>query len=95
MATLILEDEEFKVLRTSNNYVVARKNLPHEYHAHFNKLDGAKTLIELFYKGTIPTHPYFYTAMQRVCTEEEWGKLTQSNKEKDRYFNSKNRKRRG
>jgi hypothetical protein len=90
MGDKLFEDSEFKIVH-GRDYCLIRKNKEYQYHAHFKRLDGCKTLIELFYKGVMPYDDYFITAMKRICTEEEFNKLREPRK-KQKYTN-KGRKR--
>ena len=92
MSRTLWEDSEFKIL-FAKDYVVVRKNYPYDFHSHFKKFSGARSLVQMYYKKLQPYDDYFNVAMQRITTEEEWSKFTPQ-KPKQRYFNS-NRGRRG
>lgn len=91
MYQLLFEDENFRILKGNRDYVVVRKNYPYEFHSHFRKYEGAKELIELFYKKVKPYGNYFSVAMQRITTEEEFESFV-SKKKKVKYRNNKGRK---
>lgn len=85
MAQELYEDEEFKIVK-AHDYIVVRKNHPYEFHSHFQKYAGARSLIRMFYKKVKPTDEYFNTAMQRITTEPEFNSFAQQRK-KQMYRN--------
>lgn len=87
MAHLIYEDDEFKILK-GKDFILARKNKPYKFHSHFDKLDGAKNVLNLFYKRVKPQAAYFHEAMRRICTEEEFA-VMRNERIKPRYKNSR------
>lgn len=90
MPHILYEDEEFKILK-NKDFLVVRKNAPYEFHSHFKSYRGAKSLIVMFRKGVKPHDDYFYTAMQRITTPQEFDKLIIERK-KDNYINRKGRR---
>lgn len=87
MANLIFEDDEFKILK-GKDFILVRKDKPHHFHSHFEKLDGAKSILNLFYKRIKPQAAYFHEAMRRICTEDEFA-MMRNEKIKQRYRNSR------
>jgi len=84
---ILFEDKEFKIIR-SCDYVVIRKNNSYSFHSHFRKYSGAIGLIKLFYKKIRPSTNYFYIAMQRVTTEQEFNNF-KTIRLKQKYYNRK------
>lgn len=87
MANLIFEDDEFKILK-GKDFILARKNKSHLFHSHFDKLDGAKNVLNLFYKGIKPQVAYFHEAIRRICTEDEFARMRDEGI-KQRYRNNR------
>lgn len=86
MSDLMYEDDNFKIIQSSRDFVVIRKDFPYEFHSHFKRYSGARGLIRLFYKQIIPNEPYFYTAMERITTDAEFDSFYPQ-KEKQLYRN--------
>lgn len=70
------EDSKFIIFWTNDNYIVVRKHGKYEQHSHFKKFDGAKLLVDLYYKKIMPLNPYFKKAMERICTQNELKQFT-------------------
>lgn len=79
------EHSKFRIVKDYRTWVVARKDLPYEYHAHFKKKSGCFHLIHLYNKGIKPNQPYFREAMQRITTQEEWKSFREEYR-KDKFF---------
>lgn len=87
MATLLLEDSDFTILR-GFDYIVVRKDSPYSFHSHFRRYSGALSLIRLFGRKLQPENEYFYVAMQRITTPEEFEKFAPQKKQKQKYYNA-------
>lgn len=85
MSQLLYEDEHFKIVK-AHDYVVIRKNHPYEFHSHFHKYGGARSLIKLFYRKVQPEDDYFHTAMKRITTEVEFNRFSPQRR-KQQYYN--------
>lgn len=75
MKKVIFGDKRFLILEKRYNgnidYMVVRKNMPKEYHAHFNNKNGARMLIKLYWNNEIPKSKYLMTSLKRICTQKE------------------------
>lgn len=85
MAKELYEDDQFRIVM-GHDFVVIRKDYPYEFHSHFHKYAGAITLVKLFYKKLQPADEYFYVAMQRITTENEFNTFSPQ-KRKQMYYN--------
>ena len=88
MADSIWEDKEFRIIRCKRDYVLIRKNFAYKYHAHFEDLKGAKTVVVLFYKKLIPHGRYQRGSMKRLTTDEEYENFVEQRK-KPKYRNQR------
>jgi hypothetical protein len=94
MSKVIYEDEEFQIVK-AYDFVVVRKNQEYDFHSHFVRHTGARSLIRLFYKHVLPENQYFLEAMKRVTTVEEFEKLAKPKfnvKQSYRNINNGNRR---
>lgn len=75
MKKVIYGDNKFLILEKRYNnridYMVVRKNMPKEYHAHFNNKNGARTLIKFYWNGRIPKSEYLINSLKRILTKKE------------------------
>lgn len=93
MSHEVYSDEDFQIVKR-RDYIVIRKNHPYEFHSHFHKYSGARSLIKMFYKRIQPEDEYFNTAMKRVTTEAEFNNFVPQRRKQNYYNVNKGVKRR-
>lgn len=75
MKRVVYGDRKFLIIKISRGnetfFTVVRKNMPKEYHAHFDNIYGAKMIIKLYWKQEIPKSEYLLQSLKRLCTNKE------------------------
>lgn len=69
---VITSIEEFKVLRTTRDYVVVNTSGKYENHSHFDSYAGAITCIDLIKRKKVPHSAYLAKAAYRLTTDEQY-----------------------
>jgi hypothetical protein len=81
---------DFTVKRHSKGgFVVVREGFPYDFHAHISTLNGCKVLLDCIESGKMPKSVWLQGSCRRLLTDKEFQELK---KPKDKYYNSKNRK---
>lgn len=75
MDRVVYGDNKFIILKTTRGakqfFTVIRKNMPRQYHAHFDNIKGARIIVKLYWQGKVPKSAYLLQALKRLCTEKE------------------------
>lgn len=85
MAKVIDIRDNFKILQTGRDFIVANTHLKYKNHAHFRKLKDIYKFINIINKGLLPRSFYWKEAARRLLSVEEYGQLR--DKRKPRYVN--------
>jgi len=85
MAKVIDVKDNFKILQTGKDFIIANTNLEYKNHAHFKKLNDIYKFLNIISKGLLPHSKYWKEAARRLLTQEEYSNLR--DKRKERYIN--------
>jgi len=89
MARVVDVIGDYKIIRTSKDYIVINTKGEHRHHSHVKKESTARLLIKLVTRKTMPRSDYLVEAARRITLDDKYRyelELKQ-NKDKQRYIN--------